>query len=192
MDAVIGITTNQFTLIASDTTINTSSLLLHSDESKIDNIANTIIAYAGEQADAFRLLSLAKEDSIYIALRYNTLVTPKLVTNIIQKDIHTSLRKSPKNTEWLVGGGKHDFELYMVDVYGARLFGKYFCLGSARYFGYGRLDELYKENMSVEDAIGIVRDVGSVLKKRFIKRFDKFNVKIVSNDGVTDRVVTIE
>lgn len=192
MDAVIGVRTHNFTLIASDTTINRSSLLIKSDEPKIATLDASIFAYTGDQADAFRQISLIKEDGILNSLRYNTPITPRSISNFIQNEIYQHCRSSPTNTEWLVGGGTSEFDLYSVDMYGAKLKGNYFCLGSARYFGYGRFDELYHENLSYEEAVDIVKDIGNVLKKRFVKRFDKFDVRMACSEGIKESVVLIE
>lgn len=192
MHTLIGICTKNFTILAADKNF-TSNILIHkSKESKISSINQSILAYCGEQGEAFRLTSLIIEDAYLVSLNYSVNATPKLLKNIAQNIIHDSLRKKQIGVGLLVAGKADDFELYSIDEYGAVCKGDFFCMGYGAYFGYGILDRYYKEDLSIEEGIEIVRKIGMCMKKRCVIGYDTFGVGIVSDEGIREMELEIK
>ncbi|KAM0675551.1 Proteasome subunit beta type-4 [Gurleya vavrai] len=192
MDSSVAIKTKNFVIIASDMNVNSSILLQKDNHKKIYTIDNTIFSYSGPQGSSFRLCSFAIESATLTSLYYNVKSTPTLLKTIIRKQIHESIRRDPVKAGCLIGGKDlNGYRLFFVDMYGAFCEENYFCQGMSSYVGYGVLHDNYREEMSVEEAILLIKKVYNVLKKRIVVRCDKIFVKIVSEDGVKEEEIDL-
>ncbi|TBU03485.1 subunit beta of proteasome [Hamiltosporidium tvaerminnensis] len=186
MDSLIGIKGNDFVLIASDTVTKSSLLLIKDDENKFYKInSHLIMAYSGEQGDSFRNCSFTAEKVKFECLQNQIHATPSVVANVLQKKLHTALRKQPLSTSCLIAGKTPEsFSLYQVDTYGAISSSKYFSLGASSYFTYGILDKNYHEGITLEQALSTLQECVNVLKKRFVLDIPTFIVNIVRDSGI--------
>merc|ERR1712025_656069 len=177
MDNLIGIRTKDFTLIASDMGVNRSVLQYKSDEDKFCNINNQVVfGHCGNFAKGCDLRVLITESIKYNALAQLVPINSFTVSNFIQHVVHSNLRRNPGETALMVMDNNN--ELYAIDHYGARFHSNYICLGVSSYFLYGLLDNEYSENMSLEQAINLLKKCIDCLRERVVYNYPRFKVQI--------------
>ncbi|KAL8449575.1 hypothetical protein Emed_003007 [Eimeria media] len=97
------------------------------------------------------------------------------------------LRKSPYNVNMMVAGcDEGGPSLFWVDYLASMVPVTKGAHGYAGYFVEGLLDRWYKEDMSEEEALEVLRKCKHELTNRFIVSQTEFVVKIVNKDGVRE------
>lgn len=190
MESLFGIRGRDFTLVASDLELTKSIIAIKHDDKKHYAIWNDVsIGYSGEQGSASQLLSFVRERMKFEHLRNKIPVTARVTANLIQKSVQGSLRRDPFSVGCLVGDR---CSLFAVDVYGAMWEADYACLGYAQYFLYGVLDCEWKATMDVEEGIELARKCANALKDKFVLGKTKYNVQVVSEAGIEEKVIVAE
>lgn len=113
-----------------------------------------------------------------------------------RKTLADSLRsRSPYNGNVLIGGvdgATGGGQLYWMDYLGSMVKVPFGAHGYGAYFCAGLLDSRYKEGLSEEDALDLLRACLAELKTRFVANLPKFDVKIIRADGtVSDLTVSV-
>lgn len=187
METLFGLRGQNFTLVASDLELTKSVIAIKHDDKKHYAIWNDVtIGYSGEKSSASQLLSFVREKMKFEHLRNKIPITARVTANLIHKNIHESLRRDPFNVGCLVGDR---CSLFAVDVYGAMWEADYASLGYAQYFLYGLLDSEWRTEMSVKEALELADKCARALKDKFILGKTKYNVQIVSETGIEEKVI---
>ncbi|MGQ9538673.1 MAG: archaeal proteasome endopeptidase complex subunit beta [Candidatus Bathycorpusculaceae bacterium] len=180
----VGVVCKDGVILASDTRVTMGFYVAHKHGKKIykidDHLAMTI---AGTVADAQRTVDILKANAQLYKLNMGRPIpinsAARLVANLL-----FSARYMPLATQVLIGGvddeGSHVFSL---DPFGSLTEEKCVATGSGSPIAYGVLEDKYKEDMTVEEALPIViRAVDSAMK-RDAASGDSFNVAIVDVKG---------
>lgn len=180
----IGVVCKDGVILASDTRVTMGFYVAHKHGKKIykidDHLAMTI---AGTVADAQRTVDILTANAQLYKLNMGRPLpissAARLVANLL-----FSARYMPLATQVLIGGvddgGPHVFSL---DPFGSLTEEKCVATGSGSPIAYGVLEDKYKEDMTVEEALPIVvRAVDSAMK-RDAASGDSFNVAIVDVKG---------
>ncbi|EQB60332.1 proteasome component [Vairimorpha apis BRL 01] len=186
MEAAIGIKCNNFTLIATDTSIKNSYLILTRTENKFKTCGKSLICYLGDQGDSFRTINYVTERLKYEEISYDLEVDANVVSNVIQNYVHKLLRTNPRNNYFIISD---ESSLYSVDMYGTLHESSYVAVGIATYFCYGVLDKEYRSDMSVDEAVNLVKKCFKVLKDRCSldygnEEFMDIDIRVVCENGV--------
>lgn len=194
MDSSIGIRGRNFAIIAADMKVTQSILIVKEDYDKFQTIKDKIVMSAtGEQGDAFRNTLFVTEDALYEELQNGIELSPKVLAYMVQNRIHAGLRKKQLGVSSIIAGrGPEGYDLWSVDRYGAISSGPFCANGYATYFVYGILDREYKEALSVDDALSIIQKCVNLLKERLLINLEAFKVKIITDEGVSTRVIAPE
>lgn len=180
----IGVVCKNGVILASDTRVTMGFYVAHKHGKKIykidDHLAMTI---AGTVADAQRTVDILTANAQLYKLNMGRPMpinsAARLVANLLFSE-----RYMPLATQVLIGGvddsGPHVFSL---DPFGSLTEEKCVATGSGSPIAYGVLEDKYKEDMTVEEALPIVvRAVDSAMK-RDAASGDSFNVAIVDVKG---------
>jgi proteasome beta subunit len=180
----IGIVCKNGVILASDTRVTMGFYVAHKHGKKIykidDHLAMTI---AGTVADAQRTVDILTANAQLYKLHMNRPMpinsAARLVANLL-----FSARYMPLATQVLIGGvddsGPHVFSL---DPFGSLTEEKCVATGSGSPIAYGVLEDKYREEMSVEEALPIVVKAVNSAMKRDTASGDSFNVAIVDSNG---------
>lgn len=187
MNSLFGLRGKDFTLVASDMRLSKSVVTLLQDDRKHYAVWDRVsVGYSGEPGAVHSLLSYAREKLKFESLRNSVPVTAEVMAHVIQKTVHASLRRNPYNAGCLVADKD---VLFAVDVYGAMWRADYACMGYAQYFLYGILDQEWNSDIVLEDAMAVVRKCATALKERFVLGATSYSVRIVTDQGIEERVV---
>ncbi|KAK6090296.1 hypothetical protein P3W45_000653 [Vairimorpha bombi] len=186
MESAVALKGKDFVIIATDSAVKNSYLVLKREEDKFININDKVLfTYLGDQGDAFRTANFVSEKLIYEEVDNNLLITPSLTANLIQNITHSGLRTNPRNNYFVVGGlSNYGTELYSIDIYGSMHESKFMAVGIATYFCYGILEKEYHDDISVEQGIAIINKCYNVLKDKCATDITDVDLRIISRDGV--------
>lgn len=181
MDNLVGIKTKNFVLIASDMIVPASILCVKSDESKFSNIYDTVVlAHCGSFQQCCGLRNFFTESVKLQALDGQVPLCSQTTAFFVQNYIHSRLRQQPMESTFMIMD--KDRSLYSVDQYGAISSSNYICMGYSRFFLYGLLDREYREDMTADEAIGLLQKCIDLMKNRFLLNYQRYMVKIFEND----------
>jgi 20S proteasome subunit beta 4 len=186
MEALVGLKGRDFVLVSAESSVMNSYLVIKRKDDKFSDLNESVsLVYNGDQGDAFRTAKFVVEDLKYRQLESNLKINPKVVSCSIQNKIYEKLRVNPLKCGFLVGGMScNNPELYSIDNYGASFKENFIAMGMGIYFCYGILDNNYKEDLSQEEGIEIIKKCYKVLKERCSLNIEGVTIKVVSNSGI--------
>jgi len=180
----IGVVCKDGVILASDTRVTMGFYVAHKHGKKIykidDHMAMTI---AGTVADAQRTVDILTANAQLYKINMGRPMpissAARLMSNLL-----FSVRYIPLATQVLIGGvddtGPHVFS---IDPFGSLTEEKCVATGSGSPIAYGVLEDKFREDMSVAEALPIiVRAVDSAMK-RDAASGDSFNVAVVDANG---------
>lgn len=151
-----------------------------------DKISTTFI---GEQSD-FSRVALFVNEKMHYENKVNYIpITVKTMAKLIQKRVYDSLRKKSLRLSSIVTDGS---EIYAVDEYGCLFAEKRIALGYALYFLNGIFDNQWKETISREEGLQIVKNCLKTLKEKFLLNIDELDCRIVTSEGIESLTVKYE
>ncbi|MEM2319308.1 MAG: archaeal proteasome endopeptidase complex subunit beta [Candidatus Bathyarchaeia archaeon] len=177
----IGLVCRDGVILASDTRVTMGFYVAHKHGKKIykidDHLAMTI---AGTVADAQRTVDILEANAQLYKINMNRPIpvssAARLVANL--------LFSSRLATHVLVGGvdesGPH---VFFLDSFGSLTEEKCVATGSGSPIAYGVLEDKYREDMSVEEALPVVVKAINSAMKRDTASGDSFNVAIIDDKG---------
>jgi 20S proteasome subunit beta 4 len=194
MECLFGIAGPSFCLLAADTTVSRSIVVMKQNHlQKFTPLTSTtLLAHTGEPGDASNYADLVSRNVQLEKWRWDGReLGVHEAASFCRKMLADSLRsRTPYNVNVLIGGvdGCGRGHLYWMDYlasmvqvpFGAHGYGAYFCTGL--------MDRLYKPDLTEEDAVELLRLCLVELKQRFIANLPCFHVKIVRADGTVSEV----
>ncbi|MFQ6095653.1 MAG: archaeal proteasome endopeptidase complex subunit beta [Candidatus Bathyarchaeia archaeon] len=171
-------------ILASDTRVTMGSFVAHKKGKKVYKIDNHLaMTISGNVADAQRTVEILKANTRLYRLE-NKRPMPVKTAGRLVANLFFSARLAPFIAQILVGGvddsGPH---IYALDPFGSLTEEKCVATGSGSPIAYGVLEDRYKEDMPISEALPIV--VHSVISamKRNAASGDSFDVAIVDKEG---------
>jgi proteasome beta subunit len=180
----IGVVCRDGVILASDTRVTMGLYVAHKHGKKIykidDHLAMTI---AGTVADAQRTVDILTANAQLYRINMGRPMpissAARLMANVL-----FSARNIPLVTQVLIGGlddsGPH---VYSLDPFGSLTEEKCVATGSGSPIAYGVLEDKYREDMSVEEALPIIVKAVDSAMKRDAASGDSFNVAVVDKKG---------
>lgn len=195
MECLFGIQGKDFCLLAADTMVSRSIVTMKHNEIKHRHLnPNCGLVYAGEPGDTVALADYLQANISLYSLRNDGVnLGPQAASAFCRRTLADSLRsRSPYNVNLLVGGvdavGKQG-ELYWIDYLGSCVRVPFACHGYAGYFCMGLLDNLYKPDLSKEQAVELLKKCIHELKVRFVGNLPAFSVRIYNANGSIDELM---
>jgi len=180
----IGVVCRDGVILASDTRVTMGFYVAHKHGKKVYRIDDHIgMTIAGTVADAQRAVDILTANAqlykINIGRPLPISSAARLVANLL-----FSSRYYPLQTQVLVGGvddtGPHVFNL---DPFGSLNEEKSVSTGSGSPVVYGILEDRFKEDMSVEEALPVVVKAVNAAMKRDAASGDSYNVTVIDAKG---------
>lgn len=193
MTISLGLKTKTHVFICSELTLSSNIIKIKENENNTSVLNKTLINITGKQADSFRLQSYASEYSKFISLKYKVSITPQLISNGLSEQIYRSIRSNPLECSAIIGGlnDNNDLELYCIDRYGCLHYDNFVVSGYGLYFLFGIFDLYYKENMSEDEALNLIKNCLKVLKEKFIIETDNWKIDVVGLDVFRSEVIKL-
>jgi proteasome beta subunit len=180
----VGVVCKDGVILSSDTRVTMGTFVAHKKGKKIykidEHLAMTI---SGTVADAQWTVDILKANAQLYKLNVGRPMPVKTASRLIA-NLLFSARYAPLITQILVGGvddsGPH---VFMLDPFGSLTEEKCVATGSGSPIAYGVLEDKFKEDMPVSQALPIiVRAVNSAMKRDSASG-DSFDVAVISKEG---------
>lgn len=190
MDTVLGVTFNDFVIMAADRTENFGILRLTEDSSKMYNLTTHVaMAIMGESGDTDQFsrfvqcnfeLEKFRDDGFEVSLNRAF----HWITWELAQDIRSN---HPYNVFPLIGG--YDFnekrgKVYWMDYLGTGAEVTYGAHGYGESFAIGFLDRYHKANMNKETAIELVKGALDAIQTRLVVGQNRFQMILADKDGI--------
>ncbi|MBS7615727.1 archaeal proteasome endopeptidase complex subunit beta [Candidatus Bathyarchaeota archaeon] len=180
----IGVVCKDGVILASDTRVTMGFYVAHKHGKKIykidDHLAMTI---AGTVADAQRTVDVLTANAQLYKLNMNRPIPISSAARLVANLLFSS-RYIPLATQVLIGGvddtGPHVFSL---DPFGSLTEEKCVATGSGSPIAYGVLEDKFKEEMSVKEALPIIVKAVDSAMKRDAASGNSFNVAVINDKG---------
>ena len=180
----VGVVSKDGIILASDTRVIMGSFIAHKKGKKVykidDHLAMTI---SGNVADAQQTVEILKANTRLYRLENKRPMPVKSAARLIA-NLFFSARLAPMVAQILVGGlDDSGPRIYALDPFGGLTEEKCVATGSGSPIAYGVLEDKYRENMSVSEALPtVVQSVISAMR-RDAASGDSFDVSIVDQKG---------
>ena len=188
MDIVLGIKLGNATLIATSKAFTRGiSILKDTDDKTLDLNEHNVMAFTGESGDTTQFAEYIKGNVQLFGLREGYEMESSEIASFVRHELATSLRsRKPYQVQVLIGGvsGKGDGFLSMIDYIGTRVDLPYAAHGYAAFYTMSLLDHHYKDDITLDDGLRLLKLCEAELNKRMPMDFKGLNVKIVDKDGV--------
>lgn len=157
------------------------------DEDKILVLDRTkVMLGAGEHGDRVQFTEFIARNMALYALTNGYHLSTQAAANFTRGELARSIREHPYQVNLIIAGYDKVAgpEVYFLDYMGSMQKMNFAVHGYSGYFLLSLLDRHYKDNMSVEDGMTLLRMCITELRTRFLLSPSKFIVKIVDKDGV--------
>jgi len=180
----VGAVTREGVILASDTRVTMGSLIVHKKGKKVykidDHLAMTI---SGVVADAQQTVATLKANARLYRLQ-RRLAMPVSAAARLVANLFFSYRLFPLMTQIIIGGidssGAH---LFSIDPFGSITEEKYVATGSGSPIAYGILEERFKEDMALEEALPVVTQALRSAMKRDVATGDDLDIVVIDKNG---------
>lgn len=158
--------------------------------------SSSILAYCGEAGDTVNFAEFIQRNIQLYGVRNDNELGVCAAANWTRRSLADALRsRSPYQVNVLVGGIERDHlaadpsasvtpKLYWIDHLAAMVELPFAVHGYASYFCTSLLDRYWREGMSQEEVLSLLKICLAELKVRFIVNFPKLTIRIIRSDGI--------
>lgn len=193
MDIILGVRINDAVLFATSKAVTRGISILKATDDKTRDLGdNTAMAFTGEAGDTVQFAEYVQANLKLYSIRQNYELSPKATASFIRKELATSLRsRKPYQVNLLVGGvdvsnDANKASLHYIDYIGTHAELPYAAHGYAAFYALSLLDRHYKEDLSVEEGIELLKKCNKELGTRMPIDFKGLRVKIITKDGIRE------
>lgn len=184
----VGLITKDSVILAADMRASMGHLAYDEEVRKIYKITNNVaVTIAGSVGDALMLVRYLRSHARLFEIERETKMTPKAMAIYIS-NILNSNRFYPFFVQFIIGGVNDKPEVYDVDPSGGLLDRKRFAVtGSGTELAMAVLDQNYKEGMTTEQGIELVKKAVNAAKKRDIYSGGiAVNILVIDKNGTRE------
>ncbi len=180
----VGAITREGVILASDTRVTMGALIVHKKGKKVhkidDHLAMTI---SGVVADAQKTVAALKANARMYRLQRRIPIPVSAAARLVA-NLFFSHRLFPFMARIIIGGidssGPH---LFSIDPFGSITEEKYVATGSGSPIAYGILEEKFKEDLALEEALPIVTQALRSAMKRDVGTGDSLDIVVIDKNG---------
>ncbi len=183
----VGVVCKDGVILASEKRVTYGHLVMSKGGKKVFKLTNQIGAACAGLVGDMQILTREVEAqanlfSMDVGRRISVRATAKLMSNIL-----FNRRYAPLITQTIVGGLDDEGpSLYVLDVLGSLIPDKYAAVGSGTEMAMGVLEEIYKEDLGVEEAkMLVIRAIKSAISRDAMSG-DGIDFLIITKDGVVE------
>ena len=188
-EALFGIVGKDFVLLAADRNAARSIVQYKADEDKLTELDQyKLLGATGPTGDRNNFCEYIQKNMTLYELRSGVSLSTHAAANYTRNQLAEALRQNPYQVSLLLGGWDKTAgpSMYYMDYLGSMHQMKIAAHGYASYFALSIMDRYWKEDMTVDEAMDLLRKCIDELKTRFILSLQEFKIKIVSKDGIKD------
>ncbi|ORY38121.1 N-terminal nucleophile aminohydrolase [Rhizoclosmatium globosum] len=191
MEVLLGITGKDFVLTASDATVARGIVVQKRGEDKSRALnKHNLMLFTGEAGDTTQFAEYIQCNTQLYRMRNGMDLSTKAVASYVRKELATSLRsRNPYTVNLLIGGVDPKTgtpSLYWLDYLSSSVKLNYAAHGYASYFCMSTMDRYWKEGLSLDEAVNLLKKCLEELKVRFIGNLPKFVVKVTDVNGIRE------
>jgi len=187
MECLIGVCGKDFVVIASDNLACHSIVAMKHDDNKQFELSDKMVmAVCGDPGDMTNYAEYIQKNLKLYEMIHGYKLTPNAAANFSRKVLAKALRSRPYHVNLLIAGVEETGEpsLYFMDYLSSMTKEKYAAHGYGSYFILSTLDRNYKEGLSREEAVELVRKCVQEVQNRFIVNLNSFNVQVIDKTGI--------
>ncbi len=187
----VGACFRDFVVLAADRRATAGYYIAHKRTKKIVKVTNYMaLTTAGLVADAQMLAEWLREHALYYEIVMGRPMPIKTAATLLSNILFAS-RTFPYIVQLLLGGYDEKPRLYSLDWFGTLTEEKYVATGSGSPTAIGILEERYREDMSVEEAIEMVKTAILSSTRRDAFSGNGIDVIVITKKGVIEKSFTI-
>ncbi|XP_063687947.1 proteasome subunit beta type-2-like isoform X2 [Bolinopsis microptera] len=190
MECLIGITGKDFVVVASDNLSAHSIIAIKHDAQKQFELGDKMImAVSGDAGDMTNYAEYIQKNLKLYEMVHGYKLTPNAAANFSRKVMAQALRsRGPYMVNLLLAGVEDDGtpSLYFMDYLAAMTKEKFAAHGYGSFFILSTLDRYYREDMTKDQAVDLLKTCIREVQSRFIVNLNAFSVKIIDKDGIKE------
>ena len=185
----IGIVVKDAVILGADHRATEGFLVASKTAQKIHQIHKTIaMTIAGSVADAQYLIDLMIAEARRYELQMNRKPYVNTVVKILANELFRSKYPTPYEVQHIVGGVDEEGpKLYDVGGDGSILKETYTSTGSGSLYAYGVLEDRFKEGLSIEEGVELVKIAVRAAISRDLFTGNGVSIFIITKDGIETR-----
>ncbi|MCE4627854.1 MAG: archaeal proteasome endopeptidase complex subunit beta [Desulfurococcales archaeon] len=185
----VGIVTRDHVVLAADKRATAGTLIASRRVKKIVKINEySAMTISGLVADAQNLADIVREESRYYLLSTGVRLSVKGIATLLANILFSS-KFFPYIVQLIVGGYDVKPRLYVLDLYGSITEEKYAATGSGSPVAYGVLEENYRDDLTVDEAIDIAKRAIRTAILRDSATGDGIDVVVIGKDEFREMFV---
>jgi proteasome beta subunit len=171
-------------VLATDTRVTMGSMVMHKKGKKVYKIANHLaMTISGVVADAQQTVQVLKANARIYRLERKKPIPVGSAARIVA-NLFFSNRFSPFIAQLIIAGKDNaGYHLFSIDPFGSVTEEKCLATGSGSPVAYGLLEELYRENLTLEELLPIVVKAIKSAVKRDVASGDGFDISVIDEIG---------
>ncbi|KAK2197166.1 bifunctional Proteasome subunit beta 2/Proteasome [Babesia duncani] len=187
MDTLIGICGQDFVALAGDTYEKYSVIILKNHEdNKIQPIGKCkLMLLGGPLGDRLQFGDYIKRTLDFFKYKNSIELSTKATAHFIRLELAKYLRKSPYRVDVIVAGIDEDGpQMFWIDYLASCAKVETAAHGYGGLIIRGLLDREYNPNLTVGDAVNVLKKCRLELKSRFLLSQSNFCARVITNDGI--------
>ncbi|MCE4625291.1 MAG: archaeal proteasome endopeptidase complex subunit beta [Desulfurococcales archaeon] len=185
----VGLIAGDYVVLAADKRATAGTLIASRRVKKIVKITDySAMTISGLVADAQNLADIVREESRYYALMTGVRLSVKGIATLLANILFSS-KFFPYIVQLIVGGYDVKPRIYVLDLYGSITEEKYAATGSGSPVAYGVLEEMYRDDLTLDEAIDIARKAIRTAILRDSATGDGIDVVIIGKDKYEEKFI---
>lgn len=149
----VGVVCDEGVVLSADRRVSAGNLVVHKAFKKLYKITDNIgVSVAGMVSDNQMLITYLRAAMQKYEMRQRRKPTPKACSTYLAHMLYGNRFTWPFRARMLLAGYNEGPELYSLGGDGSRIEDDYVATGSGSPMAYGKLEDQYEEEMSLEDA----------------------------------------
>ena len=185
----VGIICEEGVVLAADKRASMGYMIAHKNVKKIHKLIDDIaITIAGGVGDAQMLIRYVKAEAKLYEFKNQRKTSVKALSTLLSHILYNGKNQIyPYYVQFLLGGkDEKGFSLSVLGPDGAKLEDSFISTGSGSVFAYGMLQEHYKKEMNLSEAIRLAVKSVNVAIERDMATGDGIDVVVINNDGLNE------
>ncbi len=185
----VGLIADDKVILAADKRATAGTLIASRRVKKIVKITDyAAMTVSGLVADAQALADIVREETRYYQLVNGVRLSVKGIATLLSNILFSS-KWFPYLVQLIVGGYDVKPRLYTLDFYGSITEEKFTATGSGSPVAYGVLEENYRDNLTLDEAISIAERAIRSAIMRDSATGDGIDIVIIGKDSYTEKFI---
>ncbi len=185
----VGLIAGDYTILAADKRATAGMLIASRTVKKIVKLTDySAMTVSGLVADAQALAELVREETRLYELSNGVRLSVRGIATLLSNLLFSS-KWFPYLVQLIVGGYDTRPRLYTLDPYGSLTEEVYTATGSGSPVAYGVLEDSYREDLSLEDAVKVAASAVRSAIRRDVATGDGVDVVIIGRNMYEERFI---